>query len=358
MKKSGILIILGVIILLVLSSCGEKAGDNNNSDAADGDPINGIWTDDNRALAIDTTNGYMDWSGSIYKCDINLKEKTITAKKYSWDDSDVVYNYDLINDKLVLDTDNNKAIDETLSLELSEEKLADSSKLKLDGEWLDDNHDLSLDGDKGIFEWGGEPYKCIVNSDDNTITIKKFSWDDSDPDYSYGFVNGKLLLYTENDKAIDNTMLLLEKSQYDKLPKKEESSEDEDEDKDDYDSDTEENEDESEDDTDDSEPGSVFSPQDVSDKTIESIKTYGDYLTMYKKIIDDYFANYEEAVKGTALYDKSTFQSMKDEMDKSFEEQEKEYGSMKKKKIIGKESLVEFLKDYRDSLKSYTDALK
>lgn len=34
---------------------------------------------------------------------------------------------------------------------------------------------------------------------------------------------------------------------------------------------------------------SDFNPQDVSDATIESIKTYEDYLTMYEKIIQDYY---------------------------------------------------------------------
>ena len=41
----------------------------------------------------------------------------------------------------------------------------------------------------------------------------------------------------------------------------------------------------------------VFDPQDVSDETIESIETYGDYLIMYEMIIDDYYANLEDTLK-------------------------------------------------------------
>lgn len=99
----------------------------------------------------------------------------------------------------------------------------------------------------------------------------------------------------------------------------------------------------------------VFDPQDVSDETIESIVTYGDYLIMYKMIVEDYIAKYEAVVKDTLLYDEDAFQQMKDEMDESFEEQEEEYGEIKDQKIIGKESLVEFLKEYRDSLQEVVD---
>ncbi len=35
----------------------------------------------------------------------------------------------------------------------------------------------------------------------------------------------------------------------------------------------------------------VFAPQDVSDKTIQSISTYNDYLNMYEMIILDFFQN-------------------------------------------------------------------
>lgn len=101
----------------------------------------------------------------------------------------------------------------------------------------------------------------------------------------------------------------------------------------------------------------VFSPQDVSDDSIESISTYGDYLTMYRMIIDDYLANYESAIKDTVLYDEATFQQLKDETEKSFEEQEAQYGSMKDQKIVGKDELVQYLKDYRDSLKEYVDTM-
>ena len=89
---------------------------------------------------------------------------------------------------------------------------------------------------------------------------------------------------------------------------------------------------------------SNFNPQDTSDTTIESISTYNDYLTMYSKIVDEYLTNYQNAVAGTVLDDANTIEQMK-----------QEYGPMGNTKIVGKDSLVEFLKNYRNGLKEYTD---
>ena len=100
---------------------------------------------------------------------------------------------------------------------------------------------------------------------------------------------------------------------------------------------------------------SNFNPQDTSDATIESISTYNDYLTMYSKIVDEYLTNYQNAVAGTVLDGANTIEQMKQESLKSLEEQKKEYGPMGNTKIVGKDSLVEFLKNYRNGLKEYTD---
>ena len=90
---------------------------------------------------------------------------------------------------------------------------------------------------------------------------------------------------------------------------------------------------------------SNFNPQDTSDATIRSISTYNDYITMYSKIVDEYLTNYQNAVAGTVLDDANTIEQMKQET----------YGAMGNTKIIGKDSLVEFLKNYRNGLKEYTD---
>ena len=39
----------------------------------------------------------------------------------------------------------------------------------------------------------------------------------------------------------------------------------------------------------------------VTDDAIESIRTYADYIDLYKKIFDDYFTKAEESFKGTAM---------------------------------------------------------
>ena len=100
---------------------------------------------------------------------------------------------------------------------------------------------------------------------------------------------------------------------------------------------------------------SNFNPQDTSDATIESISTYNDYLTMYSKIVDEYLTNYQNAVAGTVLDGANTIEQVGQETLKSLEEQKKEYGAMGNTKIIGKDSLVEFLKNYRNGLKGYID---
>ena len=41
---------------------------------------------------------------------------------------------------------------------------------------------------------------------------------------------------------------------------------------------------------------SDFNPQDVSDTTIESIKTYEDYLIMNEKIIDNYYTEADRSL--------------------------------------------------------------
>lgn len=102
---------------------------------------------------------------------------------------------------------------------------------------------------------------------------------------------------------------------------------------------------------------SKFEPKDSSDKTIESISTYEDYLSMYGFIVNEYISNYEAAVKQYGLGDNPTYASMREEVENSVEEQKKQYGPMKNAKIIGKDDLVQFLKDYRDTLKSYTDQM-
>ena len=101
-----------------------------------------------------------------------------------------------------------------------------------------------------------------------------------------------------------------------------------------------------------------FNPQDVSDTTIESIKTYEDYLTMFQKIVDNYYTEDDKAFKGTALEDSDSIQELKDSTKKEIEEQKKQYGPLKKAPIQGKEEIIQFLKDYRDNLHQQVEQWK
>lgn len=99
----------------------------------------------------------------------------------------------------------------------------------------------------------------------------------------------------------------------------------------------------------------VVSEIDVSDAAIESIETYNDYLAMYEMIILDYLINYEAVIKETALYDEAEFTQMKQDYEEAFEEQKDLYSDMGDAKLVGKETLVEFLTNYRDSLQDFID---
>lgn len=103
---------------------------------------------------------------------------------------------------------------------------------------------------------------------------------------------------------------------------------------------------------------SDFNPQDVSDETIESIQTYEDYLTMYEKIVDNYYTEADEAFKGTALEDSASIKELKDSTKKEMEEQKKQYGPLKKAPIQGKEEIIKYLKEYRDSLHEQVEQWK
>lgn len=103
---------------------------------------------------------------------------------------------------------------------------------------------------------------------------------------------------------------------------------------------------------------SDFNPQDVSDTTIESIKTYEDYLIMNEKIIDNYYTEADEAFKGTILEDSAAIQELKDSTKKEMEDLKKQYGPLKKAPIQGKEEVIKTLKDYRDNLHEQVEQWK
>lgn len=103
---------------------------------------------------------------------------------------------------------------------------------------------------------------------------------------------------------------------------------------------------------------SDFKPQDVSDTTIESIKTYEDYLIMNEKIIDNYYTEADEAFKGTVLEDSAAIQELKDSAKKEMEDLKKQYGPLKKAPIQGKEEVIKTLKDYRDNLHEQVEQWK
>ncbi|HFI0257011.1 TPA: hypothetical protein ACGOVD_001702 [Streptococcus suis] len=95
---------------------------------------------------------------------------------------------------------------------------------------------------------------------------------------------------------------------------------------------------------------SNFNPTDSSEATIESIKTYSDYMKMYEFIVNEYIANFENMVNQFGLGDASMYQSMRDTVSQTVEQQRAQYGPLGDAPIVGKDEIVQFLKEYRDSL--------
>ena len=83
-----------------------------------------------------------------------------------------------------------------------------------------------------------------------------------------------------------------------------------------------------------------FNPQDVSDATIESIKTYEDYLIMNEKIIDNYYTEADEAFKGTVLEDSAAIQELKDSTKKEMEDLKNNMAHSRKHRFKGKKKLL------------------
>ncbi len=78
---------------------------------------------------------------------------------------------------------------------------------------------------------------------------------------------------------------------------------------------------------------------------------------MYEKIIQDYFDQCEAVYKEKGLGDDASFEEQKKSLTQSMEDQKKQYGALKNSPIQGKEHIVQFLKEYRDSLKELVDQL-
>lgn len=97
-------------------------------------------------------------------------------------------------------------------------------------------------------------------------------------------------------------------------------------------------------------PAADFVPTDSTDATIESIKTYNDYLEMYEFIVNEYVTNFENMVNQYGLGDDATYQAMRDSVTQSVDEQKAQYGLLGNAPIVGKDDIIQFLKEYRDSL--------
>lgn len=110
------------------------------------------------------------------------------------------------------------------------------------------------------------------------------------------------------------------------------------------------------------EVASAFNPTDTSDETINSIKTYGDYLDMYEYVINDYLSYYQSKIEAVGLSDaefEAEFEKAKTDLQKELDEAEKEYGAMRLillPKEYG-ETLTQMLISERDMLRASVDTV-
>ncbi|MCQ9276482.1 hypothetical protein [Streptococcus suis] len=102
---------------------------------------------------------------------------------------------------------------------------------------------------------------------------------------------------------------------------------------------------------------SEFNPTDSSDATIESIKTYSDYMKMYEFIVNEYITNYENMVSQYGLGDATMYQSVRDTVSQSVEQQKKQYGPLGNAAIVGRAEIITFLKEYRDGLQQQIEQM-
>ena len=103
----------------------------------------------------------------------------------------------------------------------------------------------------------------------------------------------------------------------------------------------------------------TFDTQIVTDDAIESIRTYADYIDLYKKIFDDYFTKAEESFKGTAMENNESFAKLKESTQKLFDAQKKIYDLLGSTEIKedDKSKLSQQLKDFRDNLQKQLKTL-
>ena len=97
----------------------------------------------------------------------------------------------------------------------------------------------------------------------------------------------------------------------------------------------------------------------VTDDAIESIRTYADYIDLYKKIFDDYFTKAEESFKGTAMENNESFTKLKESTQKLLDAQKKIYDLLGSTEIKedDKSKLSQQLKDFRDNLQKQLKTL-
>lgn len=206
MRKKFIIGVLNFFLLFTLCACGSSNMLNPKNS------INGFWTDgDITKVAIEEERGFLVRGSTVYKCTVDTDEKTITVQDYSWDDSDTEFSYEFVNGELKLTTDNDQALgDSTLVLSKDKDTLSLQNKDDISGKWTNQNMTtLSIDGNSGFLTWGSSDYSCEVNPEEKTISVKEYSWDKSDVEYSYEFVYGRLILSTSNDQALSDSSILL-----------------------------------------------------------------------------------------------------------------------------------------------------
>lgn len=108
-----------------------------------------------------------------------------------------------------------------------------------------------------------------------------------------------------------------------------------------------------------SKEANTFDTPVVTDDAIESIRTYADYIDLYKKIFDDYFTKAEESFKGTAMENNESFTKLKESTQKLFDAQKKIYDLLGSTEIKedDKSKLSQQLKDFRDNLQKQLKTL-
>ena len=129
MKHRNLFILLAVLLSLCLASCGsttKTSGGSKSDKSPDGNWVYDDGNDYKESLSVDGESVLLEvWTGQAYKGTVNTKDSTMTFGDFGTEQGASIFDYEVINDKIVLTFDpekNNGAEFRTMAFERVKEE--------------------------------------------------------------------------------------------------------------------------------------------------------------------------------------------------------------------------------------------